>query len=343
MVHISTKPGAKPCVQPARKLPLAYEGIVEDEIRRLLELDIIEPVGEYSKFQSPLVIVPKKNGKFRMCVDMRLVNREVLKDTHPFPSFEMISAKLAGSTHFSKIDLKDAFYHVMLDNDSREITTFTTHLGLFRFKRLVMGLCAAPEIFQRIMENMLRDLSGHIVLADDILTHGPDKMSESMRSDAVLRRLKENNLELNTEKCEFSKTELSFLGHVISAKGLRPAPDKITAIHTCLPPKSASELRSFLGLVSYVGSRSIQDLARITEPLRELTHKNSVFYWEKKHQDAFERLKEETSRLPTLGYFSVNMRTRLYADAGPGALGAVLVQEDDMGQKHLVACASNSD
>lgn len=252
-MHISVKSDARPCVQQLRKIPLAYEAFVEEEIKRLLELDIIEPVEQYSKFQSPLVVVPKKNGKLRMCVDMRQVNKVVLKDSHPFPSFEQISAKLSGAKYFSKIDLKDAFYHVMLDRESREITTFITHLGPFRFKRLVMGCSAAPEIFQRIMENMLRDIGGHIVMADDILTFGVDQESEGKITEAILKRLKENRLELNVEKCEFGRTKLSFLGHTISADGFKPDPEKLMVLDRCLPPKNAKEVKSFLGLLSYVG------------------------------------------------------------------------------------------
>lgn len=150
------KPDFKAIVQGPRKIPLAMEKIVEDQIGELLRRDIIEPVEEYSPIQSPIVLVKKKDSGHRMCIDMRAVNKQVLKDFHPFPTWEQLTAKLNGATIFTKLDLKNAFYHVRLDEKSRYVTTFTTHVGLFRFKRLMFGLSASSEIFQRVMEQLFR-------------------------------------------------------------------------------------------------------------------------------------------------------------------------------------------
>ena len=146
------------------------EQVAEDEIKKLIQQDIIEPVKEYAEFQSSVVIVPKRDGTSRFGVDMREVNKRIGKDSHPFLTWERLAAKLDGSKWYSKLDLKQAFYHVKLDEASKTVTTFSTHIGLFRFKRLVFGMSATSEIFQRIFEELMRDIPGLVIYIDDILT-----------------------------------------------------------------------------------------------------------------------------------------------------------------------------
>lgn len=334
-VHITMNPRIESAIQAPRKVPLALEKAVENELQSLLQQGIIEPVKEYAPFQSPIVVVAKKDGSIRMCVDMREANKAVMKDCHPFPTWEQFSARLCGAKWFSKLDLKNAFYHVQLDESSRKVTTFTTHLGLFRFKRLMFGLSASPEIFQRVLEEVLRGLEGVIVFADDILVFGPNESTHERRLKAVLKRLEETDLTLNVEKCEFTKQTISFLGHVISEEGVRPDPLKMNAISLCSAPKNASELLSFLGLMSYVGSRFVKNLSELTEPLRLLTQKGIPFIWGPEQHSAFEKLKREASNIQTLGFFCSGRKTLLFADASPIALGAVLAQEDEKGRQQV--------
>lgn len=270
IVHIHIKPDAKPVGQPPRKMPIAFEAVVEDSLDELLSKGIIERVQEYSPWRSPLVPVQKKNKDIRICIDLRAVNKVVLKETHPLPTLELLAARLYGSHWFTKLDVKDAFYQVEIHPDSRGITTFTTHLGLFRYRRLVLGLCSASEIFQRVMESVLAGLEGVYIYIDDILIFGKDVEEHDYRLRMVLARLAEFEVELNLSKCEWRKSEIEFLGHELSARGMAPDVKKVEAILSCPPPASKEELSSFLGLVSYVCSRFLPHMAEICEPLRLL-------------------------------------------------------------------------
>lgn len=346
-VDILLKHNSGTIIQGLRKIPLAMEKVVENEIGRLLRLDIIEPVDEYSPVQSPIVLVEKKSvegevKKYRLCIDLKAVNKHVLKETHPFPTWEQLTARLQGATVFSKMDLKDAFFHLKLSKGSRHITTFVTHLGLFRYKRLFFGLSSASEIFQRTMENIFRHLKGVIIIIDDILVFGKDSKEHDENLKAVKETIGRLGLKTNEEKEVLGVTSIVFNGHTISDAGIFPNQKSLRAIQECEPPKNSKDLKSFLGLMSYIGSKFIKDLATVSEPLRKLTVKNAKFIWSDPHQKAFEELKLKAANVKTLGYFSRTDSTTLYADAGPTALGAVLTQARANGENVVVAYASKS-
>lgn len=319
---------------------MAFESLVEDKLNDLLQEGIIERVEGYSPWRSPLVPVGKKDGGVRICVDFRALNKEILKETHPLPTIEILGAKLNGARYFSKLDIKDAFYQVEIHETSRFLTTFATHMGLFRFRRLVMGLSSSAEIFQRIMESVLTGLEGVFVYIDDILVYGRDKQEHDFRLSLVLQRLSEYGIKLNLAKCTWAQTEIEFLGHQISANGIAPDNRKVQALLDCVTPKSREELSSFLGLVSYVGARFVPHLAELCELLRELCRKDVVYSWKQAHEDAFEKLKREMSKLSENSFFALNRKTLLFTDASPIGLGAVLIQVDEKQQPHAVAYAS---
>lgn len=204
-------PTVPPVGQPPRKIPVALEETVDEKLRDLLHGDIIERSESFSPWQSPLVIVYKKSGDIRLCVDLRKVNRAILRQPQPFPTFEEVSVRFYGACLFSRLDIEQAFHQVELDPDCRDVTTFNTSRGTFRFKRLTFGLTHAPELFQRIMEFVLRDLQGVVVYIDDIIVFGKDEEEHDNNLNAVLERLDEFNVRINTAKCEFRKTSIDFL------------------------------------------------------------------------------------------------------------------------------------
>lgn len=185
--------------------------------------------------------------------------------------------------------------------NSREITTFITKKGLFRYKRLMFGINCAPEIFQKIMERILAGCEGCLNYIDDIIVFAPTKEQHDERLHIVLQRLKDFNVTLNKQKCKIGATEIDFLGHHLSGEGIRPKHDKIIAITQFRAPSTSEETRSFLGLVNYVG-KFIPNLATITEPLRRLTRHDTKFEWTKKQQQAFDSLKTHMVKDNTLGY-----------------------------------------
>lgn len=224
--------------------------------------------------------------------------------------------------------------------ESRPITTFITRKGLYRYTRLMFGIVCAPEMFQKIMEQVLVGCDGCLNYIDDIIIYGETREQLKERTEKVLKRLSEYHVELNTDKCIYEVNELTFLGHKLSANGIAAMPDKVEAIRNFRQPTSAEETRSFLGLVNFVG-KFIPDLATITESLRRLTKKDEPFVWQPEQQLAFDKIKESLSSEQALGYYNVNDQTQLYADASPVGLGAVLIQFNEKGPR-VISYASKS-
>lgn len=204
----------------------------------------------------------------------------------------------------------------------------------------MFGINCAPEIYQRIMEQILNGCTGCVVYIDDILIFGPTKEIHDKRVSNVLKRLKEFNVLLNKEKCAFGLAEIEFLGHNLSAKGIKPQQSKVIAVQSFRKPNTAEEVRSFLGLVNFV-SKFIPHVATITEPLRKLTRQSNNFDWGNAQQTAFDKLKTHLTEATTLGYFDVKDRTQIYADASPVGLGTVLLQFKQSGPQ-VIAYASRS-
>lgn len=229
---------------------------------------------------------------------------------------------------------------VEISEDSREITTFITKKGLYRYTRLMFGIVCAPEIFQQIMETILSGCKNCLNFMDDIVIYGKTEQELVEHTNAVLHRLKEYNVLLNQEKCKFKQQRIRFLGHMFSSDGLDVNEVKVQAIKSFRPPNTVEEVRSFLGLVTYV-SKFIPNLATVTDPLRKLTKKDTPFEWSDEQQNAFQQLKDQLSSPTTLGYYKLSDRTQLYADASPVGLGAVLVQFDGS-EPRIISYASKS-
>lgn len=326
-VHIPVDPSVPPVAQRLRRLPFATLERVEEKLKELLANDIIEPVSEPSRWVSPIVVVVKDTGDIRLCVDMRQVNKAVLRETHPLPTIEDIRWKLNGARYFSRLDIKDAFHQLALDDDSKPLTTFITHKGLYRYKRMLFGISSAPETFQKELEQILSDCSNAVNFIDDIIVFGKDEREHDNALQQVLQKLRDFDILLNQSKCAFKLTEIDFLGHHFNEKGMTPSQSKVESIQKFRAPANTEEVRSFLGLVNYVGA-FIPDLATISFPLRELIRSKIVFNWESEHQQAFEKLTSLIGQVKALSHFHPKLKTRVVADASPVGLGAVLLQFD---------------
>lgn len=322
----------------SRRIPIPLEAKIDAKIEELLKRDIIEEVKGSSRWVSPIVPALKDNGEMRLCVDMRRANKAIVRENHPLPTMDKLLPKVRDAKYFTKLDIKDAFHQIEIHPDSRHITTFITHRGLFRFKRLMFGISCAPEIFQKTLERMLLGCEGVINYIDDILVFGKDLEQHDKRLDKVMTILKNNNVVLKEEKCIFRNKTVNFLGHVLSENGVRPLPKYVSTIQQFRPPTTVGELQSFLGLVNFV-SKWIPDLATQTDPLRELlrSHKgdgaNISNLWGSDQQKAFDSLKESLTNISTLGYYDIKDRTVVIADASPVGLGAVLIQINNKGPR----------
>ena len=326
-ITLHVDPQCEPVAQPVRRVPFGYKDKVTQLLERLVAEDIIEPVeGVGSRWVSPIVIVPKSNGEVRMCIDMRQANKAIVRECYPIPTVQEMLVEMNGAKVFSKLDLRQGFFQCELETGSRDVTTFVTHMGLFRMKRLSMGVTSAPECFQYTIQKVLNGLAGVLNMADDIVVFGRDAQEHQERLFKVMDRLLECGLTLSEEKCEFGLSSVKFLGHIISAEGITADPEKVKAIVCARAPTNVSELRGFLGLVQYVG-RYVPDLATVAAPLRELTKKSVEFHWGPNQEKSFKKIQQLMSSCETLAYFDRNAPITLVADASPVGLGAVLLQE----------------
>ncbi|XP_061195212.1 uncharacterized protein K02A2.6-like [Saccostrea echinata] len=340
-LEIPIDPDVEPVIQPMRRIPYSLRDKLDKKLDELLDLDIIERVDEPCSWVSPVVCVPKHLGDdIRLCVDMRQANTAVQRVRHPIPTIDEILHEMNGSTVFSKLDVTWAYHQIELKPESREITTFVTHKGLFRYKRLMFGISCAPEMYQKVMQQVLQGCEGVHNIMDDIIVHASSQTKHDRCLENVVKVLYEKGFTLNRDKCELNMSEVVFMGHVLSGRGIGPSDAKFKAVVEAREPKTSSEVRSFLGLVNY-SSRFIPDLATVAAPLRELTRKNSIFRWGKSEQDSFVELKRRLADAETLGYYDKSAPTKVIADASPVGLGAVLVQEQS-GEHRVLSYASRS-
>lgn len=330
----------KPVQHTKCHVPIPLQEKVQKEIDLLLEQDIIEPAPRDSPWISRLVVSPKAgdSSNVRLCVDMRAANKAIVPQHYPLPTFEDIVPHLHNCKWFSKIDLTKAFHQVVLAKESRFITTFATHQGYYRYKRLTFGMNCASEVFQSIIERVLKGIEGVRVFIDDIVLFGRTKQHHDDTLREVMNRLEEYGITVNPKKCEIGKSEVVFMGHILSADGIKPAWDKVDAIKRLREPTTAEEVRSFLGTITYLG-RFIPDLSTLTTPLRELLRKNSKFHWGIQQREAFQKIKDVLVNPKALGYYSPHDQTILIADASPTGLGGVLLQEKD-GVKRVICYIS---
>ena len=269
-----------PVAEPHRRIPFHVRKQVENELERLESLDIIEKAEGPTPWVSPIVVAPKPKSpnEIRLCVDMRKANKAIERERHLTPTIDDLIMDLNGAKVFSKLDLKNGFHQLELEPDSRYMTTFSTHAGLWRYKRLNFGVSAAPEIFQNEIRQALEGLKCVRNLSDDIIVFGKSQSEHDANLEALLERLREKNLTLNKDKCSFNRNKISFFGYVFSDQGISADPNKVDAIKNADRPKNASEVKSFLGMTNFV-SRFIPNYSTLTEPLRKLVRGDTKFKW----------------------------------------------------------------
>ncbi|KAK3711516.1 hypothetical protein QZH41_016433 [Actinostola sp. cb2023] len=219
-IQLHIDPNVKPVAQSIRRTPFSLRSKVEEKIKELIDMDIIEPVAGPTPWVNSVVVVPNPNGDIRLCIDMRRANEAILRERHPIPTVDEITQDMNGSKVFSKLDLKWGYHQLELTPDSREITTFVTHCGLFRYKRLMFGVSSASEQYQHEIQTTLAGIDGQENISDDIIVHGEEQAEHDKRLEKVVKRLGECGLTLNAAKCQFSMDKLTFVGMVLSEKGV---------------------------------------------------------------------------------------------------------------------------
>nr|XP_055032791.1 uncharacterized protein K02A2.6-like [Misgurnus anguillicaudatus] len=337
--RVKVRKDVQPVQQKLRRLPLSVKQAVSAELERLLEMDVIERI-DASPWVSPIVVTRRKNGAVRMCVDLREPNKAVVMDSHPLPHMDDLFSEMRGATVFSTIDLANAYHQVLLAEESRDMTAFITHEGLFRFRRVPYGLCSAPSAFSKMMSLVLKGLKGVQNYLDDVIVFGTGKEEHDHNLLMVLAALKEAGLQLNNEKCHFNQTILRFLGHTISAQGLLPDKDHFKAITAAPAPSDATTLRSFLGLTAWY-AKFVQNYASLVEPMRDCL-RDDKFQWTAAAQSSFDIVKTRIVTSSALSVFDPTLPTIVSTDASDYGLGAILTQMHSDNTERTVAFASRS-
>ncbi|UYV75045.1 hypothetical protein LAZ67_12002225, partial [Cordylochernes scorpioides] len=318
--------GAKPIKHKPYRVSAKEREIIKEQIDEMLRDGIIRPSS--SPWSFPVILVKKRDSKYRFCVDYRNLNDVTMKDVYPIPRIDEVLDTLQGSKYFSAIDIKSGYWQVEVEEKDKEKTAFTTAHGLYEFNVMPFGLCNAPATFERNMENMLGNLRWQICLfyLDDVIIYSSDFSTHLKRIEAVLRCFREANLKLNNKKCQFAFEELEISGHITNQPGIKPAEHNIKAIRDFPRPKKIKEVQSFLGMCSYY-RKFIKGFSKIADPLISLIKKNVPFTWTENQEKAFQTLKVALINPPILGHFDPNAITYIHTDASNIGLGTTLVQK----------------
>lgn len=333
-----------PIHQKVYPYPAAYADEVNKQVKKLLDDGIIRP--SRSAWTSPVWIVPKKSDasgekKFRMVIDYRKLNEKTISDRYPMPEINYVIDQLKGQKYFITLDLASGFHQIKMKDSDIEKTAFSINNGKYEFTRMPFGLKNAPAIFQRAIDDVLRQHIGKIcyVYIDDVIIFGKSLDEVLKNLEIILKALNNANLKIQLDKSEFLHKEIEFLGYVITSDGLKPNIKKIEAIEKYPEPTTIKELRSFLGMMGYY-RRFVKDFAKIAKPLTNLLrgegcHSNKRLKLTESERTCFKKMKSILSSSDILIYPDYNRPFTLTTDASDFAIGAVLSQGEAQNDKPI--------
>ena len=332
---------AKPVAQRMYKLRYSWREPVKEELDSMLQKGIIRK--SYSPWASPLLCVPKPNGKLRLCGDYRALNEATVSHQYALPRLDDILETLGGSKWFTSLDLAAGFWQLPLDEESKPKTAFTCMYGLFEFNVLPFGCKNAPSSFCSLMEIVLSGLNWERALAyiDDILIFTKTNFADHLADiSAVFDRLRQHKLKVKVEKCSFAQKEVTYLGHTVGCQGVLPNKKKVQAITDWPTPKDQKDLRRWLATANYY-RKYVENYSKIAHPLNALLGKDTKFLWTDKCATAFNTIKTKLTSAPLLRHIDFKRPFILSTDACEYGMGVVLSQEFEDGE-HPVAYASRS-
>lgn len=321
--HIKIDPTVSPVQHPPRRVPVSVREQLKSELQRLTELDILAPVTAPTPWVSSLVVVPEKDGRLRLCLDPKDLNQAIQREHYPLPTIEDVATCLHGAKVFTKLAVRNGFWHVKLDDSSSDLTTFNTPFGRYRWKRMPFGIRSAPEVFQRRMHELIEGMP-HVEVVAVVVGYGETMEQATQDHDktpmAFLQLCQDRGLKLNTEKLKLRQIQVSFIGHVATGDGLQVDPAKVKAI------RDMPGVQRLLGLAQYL-SKFLPNLSDITKPLRELTQQDTEWCWDDAQNTALNQLKEAVTRTPILRYYNLSDEVTLQCDASQSGLGAAILQK----------------
>ncbi|GFX93694.1 retrovirus-related Pol polyprotein from transposon 17.6 [Trichonephila clavipes] len=327
----------EPVCQPPRRLAFTERQEVNKQIEEWLNEGIIRPSS--AEYASPIVMVKKKDGSSRMCIDYRKLNQKLVKDKFPLPIIEDVLDTLQEAKVYSTLDLRNGFFHVDVDEDCRKYTSFIVPDGQFEFNKVPFGLSTSPGVFQRYVSSIFRDLTRKgIVISylDDLVIPAKNEQEGLEKLKIIFEVAKKYGLEIKFKKCQFLKKKIEFLGHIVESGTIKPSPTKTLAVRKFPEPTTIKQVQSFLGLTGYF-RKYIKDYSKIAKPLSDLTRKENLFvFFGIQQKEAFEKLKKIMSEGPILHLYKYGRKTELHTDACKQGYGAILLQEAEDGKLHPV-------
>lgn len=339
-VKIELAPGAVPhCIHTSYRVPIPLMPKALDEIERMKGLNVIRLVEKPTTWCTSAVVIEKPNGDVRFCVDMRKLNKFVLRQKYTLPTADDVLSNLAGSEFYTKLDASAGYWGMPLDEESQLLTTFIGPDGnRYCFQVLPFGISSASEIFQYQMSKILKGVANVEVFQDDILVHGKTKQEHDVALAEVIRRLKAAGVKLNKRKCVFCVRQLVFVGHQVSGKGIGPDPAKIEGIADMPEPQDVSGLKRVNGVIQYL-SKFIPRLADHMQPMNELLKSDVKWHWGPPQAEAFKKIKELIVSSKVLAHYDMNKTTVVSADASSYGIGGVLLQQHEKGLLPIAFCS----
>ena len=325
------------------RIPHALLSELKQQLKELEDANIIEKSN--SHVSCPLLMIKKKNTsndpnsqKWRLVVDFRALNSQLKYPRYRLPLTNHLLENLSGSKYFTSLDLHSSFWQIPLKLEDRDMTTFSTPYGNFRYITMPQGLSASPETFSQLADQILNPISDLNIsnFVDDFCVSGNDAPQMLFKLRKLFERFREFGLTLNPEKCSFFLPEIQFLGHIVNAQGIRPLNEHIRKITDFPIPNTVRKVRRFIGCASYY-RRFIKDFSKISTPLTNLVRKNQKFKWNPEAQASFDLLKEKLSQPPILIHPDFDKEFILSCDASDSALGAMLGQRDESNIIHPIA------
>jgi len=290
------------------------------------KLGVIVRQEEPTEWVNSLVVVQKPNGAVRLCIDPRDLNVAMKRSHYSMKTVDEVANRLQGANTFSILDVKSGFWQLKLNEESSLLCTFNTPIGRYRFTRLPFGVPCTQEIFQRTMDQMVEDLDGVEVIMDDVIIAG-DESTHDERLHEFLERASAKGLKLNKEKCKIRQKEVPYVGHLLTAEGLKIDPQKIKAIHEMPKPKNKEDVKRLLGFIQFL-SRYLPKLSTVGAPSRELEKSDVLFHWDYLQKESFKKIKQFVSQAPVLQYYDVTKPVTIQCDVNGKGLGAVLLQDN---------------
>jgi hypothetical protein len=315
--------------------------IIKKEVEEMLKNGVIEK--SYGSWSSPVVLVKKKTGEIRFCIDYRRVNSITKVDAFPLPRIDNLLEKFREAKWFTSVDLASGYWQIAMEEKDKEKTAFVCRYGLYQWNVMPFGLTNAPATFQRMMNEIFMEYLDDFmaVYLDDIIIYSKNWEEHLEHIKKVFEKLREANLKMKLKKCEFAMRNIKFLGHVVGKDGLKPDPDNIKKVKELKPPENLKDVRAILGLCSYY-RRFIKGFSKIAKPINELLQKDTPLEWTEERNTAFEILKKKLIEAPILQFPNFEKEFILCTDASGKGVGAVLAQLNDEGKEIVIAYASKT-